>query len=102
MTYTYAEDSYKTLSASTFTGISLIRNLAGAGFPLCSIQTYHRLGNQGATSLLADLACLVMPIPFVLGHYGVRIRKRSPWASMHVEYDEYRKPSDEERHVAKP
>lgn len=107
MTYTYTEDSYKarllpfpplthisfrrqsntpqTFSASALAGIGLIRNLAGAGFPLFGTQMYHRLGNQGATSLLAGLAVLMVPIPFVLEKYGKRLRLRSPWASVHVE-----------------
>ena len=34
MTLTYTEDAYKTFSASGLAGVFLIRNLAGAGFPL--------------------------------------------------------------------
>lgn len=65
-------------------------------------QMYHRLGSQGATSLLAGLACLMVPILFVLGRYGFQIRKRSPWASIHVEDGEDRKPSGEVNHIAGP
>jgi len=46
---------------------------------------YHRLGDQGATSLLAGLAVLMVPIPFILRRYGVRLRRRSPWARIHME-----------------
>jgi hypothetical protein len=88
MTYTYTEDSYKTYSASALAGIGLIRNIAGAGFPLFGRQMYHRLGNQGATSLLAGLAVLMIPIPFVLGRYGERLRVKSKWASMHIGVEE--------------
>jgi len=86
MTYTYTEDSYKTYSASALAGIGLIRNLAGAGFPLFGTQMYHRLGNQGATSLLAGLAVLMIPIPFILERYGMKLRRKSPWARVHVEH----------------
>ena len=65
-------------------GLGLIRNLAGAGFPLFGMQMYHRLGNEWATSLLAFLALLLIPIPFVLARYGFRLRKKSPWASRHI------------------
>jgi len=57
----------------------------GAGFPLFGTQMYRRLGNQGATSLLAGLAVLMVPIPFILGRYGKRLREKSPWAKVHVE-----------------
>lgn len=49
---------------------------------------FHKLGNQGAVSLLAGLAILMIPIPFILEKYGVRLRKRSPWACQHVESDD--------------
>ncbi len=75
----------QTYSASALAGIGLIRNLIGAGIPIFGTEMYHKLGNQGATSLLAGLAVLMMPIPFVLAKYGVALRKRSPWASIHVE-----------------
>ncbi|KAE8448794.1 hypothetical protein EG329_008796 [Mollisiaceae sp. DMI_Dod_QoI] len=89
MTYTYTEDSYKTFSASALAGIGLIRNTAGAGFPLFGTQMYHQLGNQGATSLLAGLAVLMVPIPFILGSsLGVKLRHRSPWARIHIEGDD--------------
>lgn len=75
----------QTFSASALAGIGFIRNLAGAGFPLFGSQMFHKLGNQGAVSLLAGLACLMVPIPFILGRHGARLRERSPWASMHIE-----------------
>ena len=46
---------------------------------------YHKLGNQGANSLLAGLAVLMVPIPFILARFGKRLRERSPWARVHVE-----------------
>jgi len=98
MTYAYTEDSYKTYSVSALAGIGLVRNLAGAGSPLFGTQMYHKLGNQGASSLLAGLAVLMVPIPFVLGRYGRKLRERSPWASVHVEGDE----GDERRNEEAP
>ncbi|KAN0112228.1 hypothetical protein V8E51_005179 [Hyaloscypha variabilis] len=47
---------------------------------------YNRLGNQGATSLLAGLAVLMVPIPFILRKYGIELRRRSPWAKIHIEH----------------
>lgn len=41
------------------------RALVAGVFPLFSLQMYHKLGVQGATSLLAGLLCLMAPVPFV-------------------------------------
>jgi hypothetical protein len=65
--------------------MGLVRNVAGAGFPLFGTQMYHKLGNQGATSLLDGLAVLMVPIPFILAKYGRALRERSPWARVHME-----------------
>jgi hypothetical protein len=59
--------------------------LLGAGFPLFGTQKYHKLGNQGATSLLPCLAILMALIPFILRRYGIELRRRSPWARIDVE-----------------
>jgi hypothetical protein len=48
---------------------------------------YHKLGNQGATSLLPCLAILMAPIPFISRKYGIKLRQRSPWARIDVERD---------------
>ncbi|KAK8243193.1 major facilitator superfamily domain-containing protein [Phyllosticta capitalensis] len=87
MSFTYTEDSYKTYSASALAGIGLIRNLAGAAFPLFARQMFTSLGCQWAGTVLAAAALLMVPIPFVLGRYGWRLRKASKWASAHVDDD---------------
>ncbi|KAL1386316.1 MFS multidrug transporter-like protein [Phyllosticta capitalensis] len=87
MSFTYTEDSYKTYSASALAGIGLIRNLAGAAFPLFARQMFTSLGYQWAGTVLAAAALLMVPIPFVLGRYGWRLRKASKWASAHVDDD---------------
>jgi hypothetical protein len=46
---------------------------------------YHKLGNQGATSLLPCLAILMASIPFILRKYGLKLRRRSPWVRIDVE-----------------
>lgn len=80
----YTEDSYGVYSASALAGLGLVRNTAGAGFPLFGRQMFETLGYQWAASLLAFLALLLIPIPFVLARYGFRLRKKSPWASRHI------------------
>ncbi|CEH16516.1 Synaptic vesicle transporter SVOP and related transporters (major facilitator superfamily) [Ceraceosorus bombacis] len=64
--YQYVVDSYGTYSASALAGVGLIRNLAGAGFPLFARQMYSKLGYEWASSLLAFLSLALIPITFVL------------------------------------
>lgn len=85
MTFTYTEDSYKQYSASALAGIGLIRNLFGAAFPLFAHGLFTSLGYQWAGTLLAGLALVLVPIPFVLSRYGRILREKSPWAREHMD-----------------
>ncbi|PWN88979.1 MFS general substrate transporter [Acaromyces ingoldii] len=80
-TYEFVVDSYGIWSASALAGVGLVRNLCGAGFPLFANQMYHRLGYEWATSLLAFLAILLLPITFVLYFKGEKLRMKSPFAA---------------------
>lgn len=42
-------------------------------------------GFQWAGTILAFLAVLLIPIPFILAKYGRAIRMRSPWARQHMD-----------------
>lgn len=98
MTFTYTEDAYKTFSASALAGIGLIRNLFGAAFPLFAHGLFTKLGYEWAGTLLAGLALVLVPIPFVLSRYGRVLREKSPWAREHMddlEIDENQPPSTE-------
>lgn len=46
---------------------------------------FSYLGNQWAASLLAFLAILLVPIPFILERHGRALRLRSPWAKQHMD-----------------
>ncbi|KAK7525417.1 polyamine transporter [Phyllosticta citriasiana] len=76
----YVVDSYQTCSASALAGVILVRNIVGAGFPLFAKQMYQTLGLEWASSLLAFLSLLMIPIPFIFFYEGEAIRLRSPWA----------------------
>ncbi|KAJ4357384.1 uncharacterized protein N0V89_001959 [Didymosphaeria variabile] len=84
----YLVDAYQVYSASALAGTILVRNLVGGGFPMFATQMYKKLGNEWASSLLGFIAILLVPIPWVLFYRGYVIRKRSPWASMHLDQDE--------------
>ena len=75
-------------SASALAGIGLIRNIAGAGFPLFARQLFQTQGYQWGGSILAFLAIALAPIPFVLSRYGRKLRQKSPWAREHVSNNE--------------
>ena len=72
-------------SASALAGVGLVRNVAGAGFPLFARQMFLQEGYQWAGSILAFLALLLVPIPFILAKYGRILRLRSPWAKQHMD-----------------
>ncbi|KAJ6520607.1 major facilitator superfamily domain-containing protein [Mycena vulgaris] len=73
----YLIDCYQMTAASALAAGLASRALVGSAFPLFTLQMYHRLTVQGATSLLAAIACLLAPIPFVFKVYGTRMRERS-------------------------
>ena len=79
-----SDRTFQVFSASALAGLGLIRNVAGAGFPLFGQQMFTYLGNQWAASLLAFLAILLIPIPFILERNGRALRLRSPWAKQHM------------------
>lgn len=99
MTYTYTEDSYGMFSASALAGIGLIRNTAGCGFPLFARQMFVNEGFQFAGLILACLALVLMPIPFVLARRGERLRMRSPWARQMMEMENTSSRQDEEENL---
>lgn len=52
----------------------------GAGCVLFTIQMYHRLNYQWASTLLAFIALACCAIPYVFYFYGASIRKHSHFA----------------------
>lgn len=87
MTLTYTEDAYKTYSASALAGIGLVRNIAGAGFPLLGRLLFINVGTRNTCLILTAMSLLMAPIPFVLAKHGESLRKRSPWAVAHEDED---------------
>ncbi|KAJ7160957.1 major facilitator superfamily domain-containing protein [Mycena filopes] len=77
----YLIDCYQMTAASALAAGLCSRALVGSAFPLFTLQMYHTLTVQGATSLLAGIACLLAPIPFVFRAYGPKMRERSKHAA---------------------
>lgn len=76
----YLVDSYLMFAASAIAGNTLMRSLAGAGFPLFARQMFEGMGIQWAATLLGCVAAALAPIPFVFHKYGSRIRAKSAYA----------------------
>lgn len=55
----------------------LLRYILGATFPLFSVQMDQNLGFEWASSLLAFVTVALLPVPWVLFHWGPVIRQKS-------------------------
>lgn len=73
----YLVDSYQHLAASALAAKTCIRSFWGAAVVLFTIQMYHRLGDQWASTLLAFISLACCAIPFCFWKWGEQIRARS-------------------------
>jgi multidrug resistance protein len=81
----YIIDTYGPMNgASAFSATGIVRYLLGCVFPLFTLNMYEGLGIDGATSLLAGVTVLLMPIPWVLFKYGQAIRGKSSYDTIKV------------------
>lgn len=76
----YIVDSYQHYAASALAAKTFVRSLFGASVPLFTIQMYHRLGYQWATSLMAFISLACCLIPFLFYKFGPSIRAYSKYA----------------------
>ncbi|KAG1790796.1 major facilitator superfamily domain-containing protein [Suillus plorans] len=80
-TFTYLVTAYRPIAASAMASNSAMRSAFAAAFPLFARAIYDRLGTVGATALLAGLATLMAPLPFIFYRIGARLRKSSRFAA---------------------
>jgi multidrug resistance protein len=79
---TYIVDSYTRFAASAVGAATVLRSLAGFGFPLFAPYMYSALGDGWGNSLLAFIAiALGWPAPILLWKYGEKLRKKSTFAA---------------------
>ncbi|KAK6984635.1 MFS general substrate transporter [Favolaschia claudopus] len=76
----YLVDTYLIHSATALAANTLCRSLMAAGFPLFTVQIFHKLGIHWASTVLAGVGVLLAPSPFLFYKYGPRIRVRSKFA----------------------
>jgi hypothetical protein len=94
----YLVDAYLIYAASVLAANSVLRSLFGAAFPLFTTQMYAKLGTSArvssgdtaadnptgihwASTLVAFLALVCAPLPFLFFRYGEKIRLRCKYAA---------------------
>ncbi|UNI22045.1 hypothetical protein JDV02_007970 [Purpureocillium takamizusanense] len=78
----YMVDSYARYAASAVGAMTVLRSLAGFGFPLFAPYMYAALGfGKGGTVLAACAVGIGWPSPVLLWVYGARLRARSKFSS---------------------
>ncbi|KAL1637855.1 hypothetical protein SLS56_000412 [Neofusicoccum ribis] len=79
---TYLVDAYTLFAASAISSATVLRSLAGFGFPLFAPYLYQALGDGWGNSLLAFLGiALGVPAPLLLWKYGKTLRAKSQFAA---------------------
>ncbi|KAF8206611.1 major facilitator superfamily domain-containing protein [Mycena galopus ATCC 62051] len=79
-TFTYLVTAYRPIAASAMASNSFLRSAFAAVFPLFAKAMYDKLGTVGATALLAGLATLMAPLPFIFYWIGPKLRAHSKFA----------------------
>ncbi|OAA44417.1 MFS multidrug transporter [Metarhizium rileyi] len=78
----YIVDSYPRYAASAVAAVTVLRSLAGFGFPLFAPAMYNRLGyGMGGTVLGIASVVIGWPAPFLLWRYGAVLRARSKFSA---------------------
>lgn len=73
-------DTYQHQAASALAAKTFLRSIWGACVVLFTIQMYHRLGDQWASTLLAFIGLACCAIPYVFYFKGAAIRRFSKFA----------------------
>ena len=79
---TYLVDAYTRFAASAIAAATVLRSLAGFGFPLFAPTMYNALHYGWGNSILAFIALgLGIPAPILLWFFGQGLRERSTFAA---------------------
>ena len=78
---TYLVDAYARYAASAVAAVTVLRSLAGFGFPLFANYMYNALDYGWGNTVLAIAGiCIGFPAPVLLWLFGEKLRKRSQFA----------------------
>ncbi|MCJ1435722.1 hypothetical protein MMC27_005097 [Xylographa pallens] len=79
---TYLVDSYTRYAASAIGAATVLRSLAGFGFPLFAPYMYAALDYGWGNSILGFIAVVLgIPAPILLWKFGQGLREKSPFAA---------------------
>jgi MFS family permease len=78
--YMYIIDSYEIYSASALTFVALTRYVVAGGMTVVGIPFYENLGIHYTLTIMACVAAILVPIPYVLYFRGHWIRSKSRFA----------------------
>ncbi|KAF3914598.1 hypothetical protein ABW21_db0209225 [Orbilia brochopaga] len=79
---TYIIDTYTRYAASAVASITVLRSLAGFGFPLFAPAMYNKLHYGWGNTTLAFIGVLIgWPGPFILWKWGAKLRAKSQFAA---------------------
>lgn len=73
-------DAYQLYAASAISANTILRSISAAGLPLLAKPMFSGLGTPVAMTILAALATVALPIPFLFMKYGLALRQRSRFA----------------------
>jgi hypothetical protein len=74
----YLVDAFEIYAASALAANMILRSIGGTFLPLAGEPMFHKLGFGWGNTLLAGIALLMAPWPFLLFKYGKQIRERTP------------------------
>ncbi|EAW13224.1 MFS transporter [Aspergillus clavatus NRRL 1] len=77
----YLGESYPRYVASVFAGNTFFRSSFGGALPLAAPRMLGSLGIGWASSTLGFISLAMLPLPFILGRYGKRLRSWSKYAN---------------------
>lgn len=78
----YLIDSYTRFAASAVASATVLRSMAGFGFPLFAPAMYSALGDGWGNSVLGIIAIVLgVPAPFLLWKFGPTLRAKSKFAA---------------------
>ncbi|KAF2858732.1 MFS general substrate transporter [Piedraia hortae CBS 480.64] len=77
----YVIDCYTKYAASAVAAITMLRSMAGFGFPLFADLMYEKLGYGWGNSVLGFVAIAIgVPAPWLMWNFGAKLRARSGYA----------------------
>ncbi|KAF8316780.1 MFS general substrate transporter [Clavulina sp. PMI_390] len=76
----YIIDVYLFEAASALSANTILRSMAGAGFPLFATQMFKAMNPRWASTMLGLIATVMIPIPLLFIRYGPALRAKSRYS----------------------